>query len=275
MNHISLTNLMKRVQSDEVRNILRDIRVLTGVDTLNVVPDDQVFLERHEKKVYTYNGDDGIIEKIYNLIGYGSKTYLEFGATHVHNNSQNLHINHGFTGTLWGGEKTEYAEIHNEFVTCENIKELLERYNVSENLDFLSIDIDGNDWYVWREITKYRKPRVVVIEYNGEFRVDEDRVIPYDPQFTWDFKTDYFGATLMALFKLGRHLGYSLVACNSQGCNAFFVRDDCIPESPKIYGMNDPTILYRSLHSTQRYNEYYESDTTRPWTSASQLLFSP
>lgn len=273
--HFSLTNFMRRVQNPEVREFVRQIRAATGVDTLDFIPTDSVFFEQHEKSVFTYNGDDGIIEKIYHVIGYGSKTYLDFGATKLHNNSQNLHVNHGFTGTLWGGEQAEYTTIHDEFVTCENVKELIDKYSVPENLDFLSIDIDGNDWHIWREITKYVKPRVVVIEYNGEFRVEDDKVIPYDPKFSWDFKTNYFGATLMAHFKLGRHLGYSLVSCNSQGCNAFFVRDDCIPDTAKIYGLNEPRILYRSLHATRNPDEYFENDKNeRPWTSAQKLLES-
>lgn len=283
--HVSLSNFLHHMvsraelTSDQIEkntymniaHFLVQIFDKTGYDTLDCIPSDRIFLRNHEKKVTSQFGEDGIIEKIFEIIGTTNKKYLEFGATSEMNNTQNLHENHGFTGTLWGSEEhCDYNTIHNEFVTVENVGKLCENYSIDKELDFLSIDIDGNDWYVWREISKYTKPRVVVIEYNGEFRVDDDKVIPYDPKFTWDRETTYFGATLRALFNLGRTLGYSLVCCNRHGNNAFFIRDDCIPKDT-FYGVNDYKLLYRSLHSTGNHDEYYKP-SDKHWLSSTDLL---
>jgi len=105
-------------------------------------------------------------------------------------------------------------------VTAENINDLLQKYEVPVSFDLLSIDLDGNDYWVWRAVR--RRPRVVVIEYNAHIGPADSRVIAYDPAFRWA-GTDYFGASLRALRDLGQQKGYALVYCESTGTNAFFV----------------------------------------------------
>ena len=91
-------------------------------------------------------------------------------------------------------------------------------------LDLLSIDIDGNDYFVWEAITAI-EPRVVVIEYNSKFPPPMRWTIRYDPAHEWD-GSDQFGASLQSLADLGIRKGYRLVGCNITGTNAFFVRAD-------------------------------------------------
>jgi hypothetical protein len=88
----------------------------------------------------------------------------------------------------------------------------------------LSIDIDRNDYWVWKAIEVVR-PRVVVIEYNAALRPPLSLVVPYDPRAMWN-GTNYFGASLEAMVRLGREKGYRLVGCSFSGGNAFFVRND-------------------------------------------------
>ena len=114
--------------------------------------------------------------------------------------------------------------VQSAFITAENIQSLLKAANVPAELDLLSIDIDGNDYWVWKAITDYR-PRVVVIEYNATFRYDTEFIQSYDPKRLWN-RTSYYGVSLKSLELLGRSKGYSLVGCNFIGSNAFFVRDD-------------------------------------------------
>jgi hypothetical protein len=95
----------------------------------------------------------------------------------------------------------------------------------------LSVDIDGNDYWVWQAIDVVR-PRIVVIEYNARFGADRAVTIPYDPQFVRQqahYSMIYYGASLAALTQLGQAKGYALVGCNSAGNNAFFVRKDILP----------------------------------------------
>lgn len=119
------------------------------------------------------------------------------------------------------GGKESLLGVRQEFITAENIEPLFQKYGVPPEFDLLSIDIDGNDYWVWKAITHFR-PRVVIMEYNANKGPDASVTIPYDPAFIWD-KTDYQGASLRALEKLGREKGYTLVATDRNGVNAFFV----------------------------------------------------
>jgi hypothetical protein len=112
-------------------------------------------------------------------------------------------------------------------------------------LDPLSIDIDGNDYHVWRAVESYQ-PRVVVIEYNAKFVSPVEWVMPYEPDYQWD-GTDRRGASRAALTQLDKSKGYALVGCNITGVNAFFVRDDQLgdqfAQSPGAAGHYHPLRL--------------------------------
>jgi hypothetical protein len=103
-----------------------------------------------------------------------------------------------------------------------------------DNIEFIttpSIDIDGNDYWVWKAIDGY-SPRVVAIEYNASIPSDKSLAVEYCANDGWD-GSNYFGASLLAMTKLGLSKGYVLVACDSVGANAFFVRQDLAEKFPK------------------------------------------
>ena len=110
-------------------------------------------------------------------------------------------------------------------VTAENINPTLDAAGLAGEVDVLSIDIDYNDYWVWKAIDIIR-PRVVVIEYNCSLRPPLSLVAPYDPARTRSSGGNFFGASLGALVKLGQTKGYRIVGCCFAGVNAFFVRDD-------------------------------------------------
>ncbi|MCR4762290.1 MAG: hypothetical protein K5696_02035 [Lachnospiraceae bacterium] len=118
--------------------------------------------------------------------------------------------------------------MENVFISRENIDELIKKYRNSDEKecdpDFLCIDLDGNDWYVWDAI-KSINPRLVSIEYNGKFPPDLNWKQAYDRNHRWDY-SDWQGASLKAMELLGRQKGYVLVGTNLTGANAFFVRND-------------------------------------------------
>jgi hypothetical protein len=111
-------------------------------------------------------------------------------------------------------------------VTKDNIAPALEDLRIPKQLDLLCIDIDGNDYYVWEALQSFAAS-VVVIEYNSTFGRDASRTIAYNPEHVWQ-KTRYYGASLPALEKLGRRLGYALIGTDRRGINAFFVRRDLL-----------------------------------------------
>jgi hypothetical protein len=107
-----------------------------------------------------------------------------------------------------------------------SINQLMDKYDVPAEPDLISIDIDGNDYWVWEALN--RNPRVLIIEYNCIWQNGECKVTKYDPAFQWDIATNYAGASMGALVKLGKEKGYTLVYACHRGVNLFFVRDDLV-----------------------------------------------
>lgn len=225
-------------------------------------------LNRFEYQVFSQNGEDGIIQEIFNRIGTTNKYFIEFGVENgLECNSTNL-LYKGWRGLWIEGSNAHFKDIsarfkdmldtgslvvQNEFITAENIESLFDRANAPIEPDLLSIDIDYNDYHVWKAITKY-KPRVIIIEYNSIFRPDTHFVVKYNPKRVWD-KTSYFGASLLALEQLGAEKGYCMVGSVFSGSNTFFVREDLVGdlfESPftaeNHYEPNRDFLYYKSGH---------------------------
>lgn len=181
------------------------------------------FIERRE---FAQNGEDGLLEAIFGMIGVTNKYFVEFGVEDgIQCNTRHLMVHKGWKGLLMdGGDHGPASPVKREFITAENIESLFEKYGVPRDFDLLSIDIDGNDYWVWKAITRYR-PRVVIMEYNACIPASPAVTVPYRADFQWD-KTDYYGGSLEAMVKLGQSRGYTLVATDKNGVNAFFVLND-------------------------------------------------
>ncbi|MBR1646392.1 MAG: hypothetical protein IJ685_06405 [Selenomonadaceae bacterium] len=197
-------------------------------------------LEYYGFKVYSQSDEDGIIEEIFNRVGTTNKIFIEFGVQNGLECNTHYLLFKGWRGLWIDGGEDYVKQIHEKFapvlengqlkflrafITRENINELFESCGFTGEIDLLSIDIDGNDWYVWKAINVV-KPRVVVIEYNAKFPPNCDWKQAYDKRHIWDDYSDWQGASLKSLELLGRELGYQLVGTNFTGVNAFFVRKD-------------------------------------------------
>jgi len=203
-------------------------------------------LKNSEFKIYSQNGEDGIINYIFSKIGTTNKTVVEFGIENGREcNSANLIINNGWNGLLMDGDKKcvleanfyynnrlwvmpNQVKIINRFITKENINRLIADGGISGEIDLLSIDIDGNDYWVLEAINVI-SPRVLIMEYNAAFGDSRSITVEYESSFQRGGKYNnesYFGASLAALTKLAKIKGYILVGCESTGCNAFFIRKD-------------------------------------------------
>lgn len=180
-------------------------------------------LNRYEMKVHSQNGEDGIIAAIFRKVGVTNKFCVEFGVGDGTECNSALLKKKGWS-FFWMDSEGLSESIKREYITAENINQLFAKYHVPETFDFLSIDIDYNTYWVWKALKNFG-PRVVVVEYNASFPPTESVAVPYDPHGVWD-GTDYFGGSLLAFAKLGAEKGYSLVACDNRGVNAFFVRND-------------------------------------------------
>ncbi len=204
-------------------------------------------LSRFEKKFYSQNGEDGVIVKIFEAIGAKSKYYVEFGASNgLECNTRYLRQFFGWYGLLMDGKyENRFINLQKAFITAENINQLFRQHRVPHEFDLLSIDIDYNDFYVWNAISAEYRPRVVVIEYNATHLPHEDKVVKYDPNAWWD-GSNYYGASILALYQLGRKKGYSLVYAEDAGVNLFFVRDDVLQRCPVTFkNVNSVEHLYK------------------------------
>jgi hypothetical protein len=194
-------------------------------------------LVRHGYKVYSQNDEDGIIAEIFRRIGATSRTFVEFGVeTGVECNTARLLVE-GWRGLWIEANAASVAAIRQNFsaviadsklvlqesrVTADNINGLIGQGGYSGEIDLLAIDIDGNDYWVWKAIDVVA-PRVVVIEYNATLRPPMSLVVPYRPDAQWD-GSNHYGASLEALVRLAAAKNYRLVGCSIAGVNAFFVR---------------------------------------------------
>ncbi len=209
----------------------------------------EIDLSQSEKGIYSQNGEDGVLSKIFQLIGPVLPYCVEFGAYDGITGSNTYLLRLQGWSSLLMDRLYEVPElgIHKEFITAENINQLLLKYNVPNDFGLLSIDIAYNDFYIWKSINGNYRPAVVIIEYNKTHLPNQDRVVKYHPFFcgTGDH---YFGASILALYNLGRSKRYSLVYAEKSGTNLFFIRDDIIAEKNlQFKDMNDVEKLYRPI----------------------------
>ncbi|MDR1975217.1 MAG: FkbM family methyltransferase [Bacteroidales bacterium] len=201
---------------------------------------DKSRLEPYGYKVYSQNDEDGIINEIFNRVGTTNKTFVEFGAYDGLENNTTYLLMQGWRGLWIDGDKNKMKRMlktydraiqHKQlmaecaFITKDNIDNLIGKH-INGEIDMLSIDIDGNDYWVWQNI-KSIQPRVVVVEYNAKFPPPYHWKMEYDEHYWWD-GTDKMGMSLQAATDLGEELGYQLVGTNICGVNAFFVRKDVV-----------------------------------------------
>lgn len=207
----------------------------------------EIDLTAFEQRIFSQNGEDGVLLKIFDLIGTKSKFFVEFGTGDGREcNTRYLREFCEWKGLMMdGGYCQPHINLQQEMITAENILELFTKYGVPEEFDLLSVDIDFNDFYVLNKILGKYFPRVIVIEYNATHLPHEDKVVLYNPTQFWD-GTNYFGASILSLYNIGRKYNYSLIYAENQGVNLFLVRDDVLETSGVTFkNINDVEKLYK------------------------------
>lgn len=217
-------------------------------------------LLKYSRNVESQYGEDGIIEHIFSMLPPAGNRYcVEFGAWDGKflSNCYNLVKNLGWFGLFIEANEKKFEQLllnhgnsvrvkclnkYVEFDGPSRLENLMEQAEVPPDLDLLSIDIDGADYFVWESVTKY-KPRVVVIEFNPSIPNDVVFVQAKDMQINQ-------GSSLLALVFLGREKGYELVCCTN--CNAIFVLKKFYPlfkiTSNHVSIMYKPTCDGRIFH---------------------------
>jgi hypothetical protein len=227
-----------------------DIKVLHGKllaqAHLQNLPTLKKDIQQAEFKVFSQWGDDGIIQFLVSYLDIPAKTFIEFGVEdYSESNTRFLLINNNWKGLVLDGNKNDINYIIEDeiyfrheltakqvFVTAENINQVITENEFTGEIGLLHIDIDGNDYWVWKSI-EVVNPIIVIVEYNSVFGNDRAITVPYDPSFDRTrahYSNLYFGASLKALVELGTSKGYVFIGCNSNGNNAYFVRKDQIKD---------------------------------------------
>ncbi len=229
--------------------LLREVKAHIGPESSG-----RATMLAHEFRAHSQSGEDGLLHYVFGAIGTTDKKCVEIGVEDGRMcNTANLIINHGWKGLLIdcnredvfegrryygslpgvGADQVSFAE---SFVTAEDVNKLIGTHGFSGPIDLLSIDIDGNDYWVWKAVSVV-DPRVVIVEYNAVLGTELSVAVRYRPDALNDkYPTRHnWGASLRAYARLAESKGYRLVACTSSGVNALFVKSDLAgPSLPAI-----------------------------------------
>lgn len=204
----------------------------------------------HEFKVYSQWGEDGIIDHLVTHVPITSRSFVEFGVENYTEANTLFLLKHRYwRGLVIDGSNANIAAVKRSteywrhdlraeasFITRDNINDIISRNGLRGELGLLSVDIDGNDYWVWEAIDCVT-PCIVVAEYNSLFGPTATLSTPYQADFVRsqaDPTNMYYGASIAALNHLAERKGFSLVAGNSAGNNVFFVRNDLVGSLRKI-----------------------------------------
>jgi len=221
------------------------IRLALGrIEGRQLVSYQQSTFNAHEFSVSSQWGEDGLIEFIISNIEIINKIFIEFGVeNYVESNTRFLLQNRNWAGLIIDGDDSNIQYIKRDslywrynlkaicsFINRDNINSIIKSSGLAGDIGLLSIDIDGNDYFVFEAISIIN-PRIVVCEYNSLWGDSLAVSVPYDPNFVRTkahFSNLYFGASISALTRLAKKKGYSLVGSNTTGVNCFFVRNDLL-----------------------------------------------
>lgn len=193
-------------------------------------------------RAFSQNGEDGVTLAILQTVGPGTRRFVDIGCGIRGGNSRYLAEEFGWSGLMLDARE-DIPKLEGRFppgrvtalqtwITRENVNQLIKDHGYSGEIDLLSIDVDGMDFWLWDAITAC-SPRLVIVEYNSYFGPTIPVTVPYEPDFNRKNRdTRYYGASLAALVALSRRKGYRLVAVEPTGVNAFFLRDDLAPSLP-------------------------------------------
>jgi len=234
-------------QIDELVRKVDDLQKAVGrVEARQILPDltDRRSLRDYEFKVYSQWGEDGIIQFLIHSIEIERKIFVEFGVQDYKESNTRFLLQHDhWSGLVIDSSEEDIRKIKQDpiyfwnnllaaraFIDRENINSLVVEHGINGDIGLLSIDIDGNDYWIWEAITRI-SPRIVICEYDSRLGHERAVTTPYDKTFdrrSAHYSFLYGGASIAALHRLGRKKGYSLVGSNSAGVNLFFVRDDLL-----------------------------------------------
>ncbi|HPA78749.1 MAG TPA: hypothetical protein PLT67_02500 [Kiritimatiellia bacterium] len=252
----------KRGRAKQVAKDERPLLMLGRLLAESVKARDQIQnLKEVEFKVFSQWGDDGIIQWLVHNLDFPETTFIEFGVQNYReSNTRFLMMNDNWTGFVMDGSSSNVEQIvgseyfwkyelaaRSAFIDAENINGLIASSGLGHDVGILHIDLDGNDYWIWKAIDVI-SPLVVILEYNSVFGPERAITVPYDPKFNRTrahFSNLYWGASLPALHHLSTEKGYAFIGCNSAGNNAYFIRRDKLNDRVREVSIEQGYVLSR------------------------------
>jgi hypothetical protein len=240
LNRVSRFTAKWRAIPSKIIKIQEALGRIENRQSQNLLPSQ---IPEAEFKVYSQWGEDGIIQHLLRHVSIEKKIFVEFGVeNYTESNTRFLLVNNDWSGLVLDGSKENIDYIKNDsavywahnlkpecvFITKDNINEVISSNGLTGDIGLLSVDIDGNDYWVWESITCI-SPRIVICEYNSIFGSHAKVAVPYKSDFyrrNAHYSNVYYGASIAALESLAQKKGYLLVGSNNAGNNVFFVRND-------------------------------------------------
>jgi hypothetical protein len=223
---------------------------LGGLEARSVatLPPDR--LRDAEFTVFSQFGEDGILQFLVQRVPIENEVFVEFGVEDYHeSNTRFLLVHDNWRGLIIDGGTTHveflrstglgwrhHIDAVSAFIDRDNINDLIRSAGIAGDIGVLSVDIDGNDYWVLERIDVV-SPRILIVEYNSVFGPEAAITVPYDPGFVRSEKHPswlYWGASLAALTRLANEKGFALVGGNRAGNNAFYVRRDVLGDLPEV-----------------------------------------
>lgn len=207
-------------------------------------------LNDYEFKIFSQFGDDGIIQYLIKNIEIKNEIFIEFGVgDYLESNTRFLMMNNNWSGFVMDGSEEAMNRLQNQrwywkysltnkaiFIDKDNINGLLKSTGFSD-IGLLHIDLDGNDYHIFKEINLSKlNPSIIILEYNSVLGNERLITSPYDPGFIRTkahYSNLFYGASLPALNHEANKKGYSLIGSNLAGNNAYFIRKDLLNEKVK------------------------------------------
>ena len=242
-----ILNLIENLsgQSEKLEKLLLNQgQILAQLGKFQEVPS----IRHHEFSIFSQNGEDGALSFLTTVVDIPNKTFVEFGAgDFLESNCRFLMASQNWMGFVMDGSERNIARLKSSswfwkyqleataaFVTAENIDELIALSGFQNEIGVISIDLDGNDYWVLMGM-KESTATILICEYNPYFGPSRKVSIPYDPNFQRGFENNlYYGASLAAITQAAQSKGYTLVGTSSTGSNAFFIKNASVPRGLEL-----------------------------------------
>jgi len=242
---VKIKRRVQRILNDALKNDIKNTQLLSGkiMASLNEKKTIQN-LQEVEFKVFSQWGDDGIIQYLISQLDItdSGKIFVEFGVeNYTESNTRFLLINDNWKGLVIDGSRKNVDYIKGDdiywqhdltaicqFITKDNINGLIKSAHIEGEIGILSVDIDGNDYWLWKSINVI-DPVIVISEYNSIWGYDKPYSVIYNDAFvrnSMHYSNLFYGTSLLSICDLAEEKGYDFIGCNSAGNNAYFIRKD-------------------------------------------------